>query len=555
MFNELGDYVQFNGEIIRFNVLINWSRKFLHKDDRIVWYLSVIRRLAYSILQESPEELSSKLTKKISRKLKGWTKARVQSDYICFSRVQWEHFIGFQTAFNSKKMHDFSFWKKEKGKSIPLSACDIIENFKKMEVEKRLSFKNQKFCKEGILFLETVNGWGWYLIEKGFSIEEARAMNHCGNGSGRKGDKLLSLREPVATPLGTFFKPHLTFILNRGYLYEMKGFANQKVDKRFHSHIEELLLSDQVKGLRGGGYLPENNFNFFDFEESSRIKVVTRKPNFSYDFFGHGGVKIKEVPGVGSWFFYGRSDCSDEAMSRCGLNFNTPEPNWLVLQAKIKSGAVEYKRSLAWCSFENGKVGKPYIEKDIDCSRAFSILLEYPEILSIDESLLHRDSTWGKFFDYSQIEKTLTERPGFFRKTSLDSIFNMVSSSPGFLCAINDQLGLNTKFCGDDIKLISFSNLNSFARRTGINSIIRKVKEFDTKLDFLKRDIFKLGWLTLCLENNSIKPLSLHIQKSAIMHFLHTLQIFDKTTPKELIQEIIFHYGPPDLFDRQMLNV
>lgn len=64
MFNELGDYVQFNGEIIRFNVLINWSRKFLHKDDRIVWYLSVIRRLAYSILQESPEELSSKLTKK-----------------------------------------------------------------------------------------------------------------------------------------------------------------------------------------------------------------------------------------------------------------------------------------------------------------------------------------------------------------------------------------------------------------------------------------------------------------------------------------------------------
>ena len=103
MFNELGDSVQFNGEIIRFKEIIRWSIKFLSKDDRIVWYLSVVRRLAYLILHESGDHLSRKLEKKVSRKLRGWRKTRVHSDYLFFSRTKWEHFVGFQTVFKSQK--------------------------------------------------------------------------------------------------------------------------------------------------------------------------------------------------------------------------------------------------------------------------------------------------------------------------------------------------------------------------------------------------------------------------------------------------------------------
>ena len=48
MFNELGDSVLFNQEVINFKEIIRWSKRFLCKDDRIVWYLSVVRRLAFS---------------------------------------------------------------------------------------------------------------------------------------------------------------------------------------------------------------------------------------------------------------------------------------------------------------------------------------------------------------------------------------------------------------------------------------------------------------------------------------------------------------------------
>ena len=549
MFNELGDSVLFNQEVINFKEIIRWSKRFLCKDDRIVWYLSVVRRLAFLLLQESDQKLTRKLLRKISRKLKGWTKSRVHSDYQCFTRKKWEHFVGFNEAFNCQQVNTYSFWKQVRGKSIPLPSSEIIEDFEKMEDEVMSSSKNQRFCREGVPFLETVDDWGWYIIENGFSVEEARAMNHCGNVSGKKGDKLLSLRESFKTPLGTFLKPHLTFILNGGYLYEMKGFANQKADKKYHSHIEKLLLCEQVKGLRGGGYLPKNNFNFFDLNESSCAKIVKQKPSLTYDFFGNGGVKLKEVPGVGDWFFYGRSDCKDEVMSRYGLNLNVNEPSWLVLQADN-----EFKRSLAWCSFEDGKVGKLHIEKDIS-SLAFSMLLQLPEVLSIDEPLLNEESSWDPFLDYSEIERTLNKKPGFFRKTSLDAIFNLVGTSEGFLRVVNDQIGLDTRFCLDGIKLISFRNIYSFARRTGINSIIRKVKEFDSRLEILKRDIFKLGWLTLRSEKDGNNQLFLHIQNSEIMHFFSTLKILGKTTPKELIQRMIFHYGPPDLFEKQLIKV
>ena len=114
-----------------------------------------------------------------------------------------------------------------------------------------------------------------------------------------------------------------------------------------------------MKGLRGGGYLPKNNFNFFDLNESSCAKIVRQKPSLTYDFFGNGGVKLKEVPGVGDWFFYGRSDCKDEVMSRYGLNLNVHEPSWLVLQADN-----EFARSLAGALSKMEKKAN-FTEKDI----------------------------------------------------------------------------------------------------------------------------------------------------------------------------------------------
>ena len=123
----------------------------------------------------------------------------------------------------------------------------------------------------------------------------------------------------------------------------------------------------------------------------------------------------------------------------------------------------EYKRSLAWCSFEDGKVGKLHIEKDISSS-AFSMLLSTVQKLFQSTNLCSMKNRVGiHFLNYSEIERTLNEKPGFFRKTSLDAIFNLVGTSEGFLRAVNDQIGLDTRFCGDGVKLISFRNIYSFA--------------------------------------------------------------------------------------------
>ena len=549
MFNGLDNVVQFSGETINIQNLIRWSIGYLAKDDRIIWYLSVVRRYFYLCMLQKADDLSPKLQKKIIKRIKGWTKERVRSDYLLFSRSHWEHFENFRKAFRYQKMDEYSFWEMVDKQSIPRPAVSILEDFKQME--KEYSFKDDRFCREGVLFLELKDGWGWYLIEKGFSMEEARAMKHCGNGSGKKGDRLLSLRESVKTPSGTFLKPHLTFILNRGYLLEMKGFANQKPDRRFHPYIKELLLMDEIKGLRGGGYLPENNFHFFDFDEPLLPRIINHKPSFSYDLFGDGGREMVKVEQVGTWSLFGCADCGEEVMAKYGISQVAREPNWLVFQVIKKTEDVIYQRSVAWCSFDNGTVGKLHIEEGTTLPNVFYSLLNHSKVRSISEPLLCEESTWSHYFDLSNIEQILIQKPGFFRETSLDSIYKIVGCSAGFLSVVNHQVGLETSFCGDWVELISFANLNSFARRTGISSLVRKVKTFDSKLEVIKKDIFRLGWLNLYIGGNSNQPLSIHIKRTEMMRLLMTLQVFGKTTPKELIQKMIRHYGPPQLIERQ----
>ena len=33
-----------------------------------------------------------------------------------------------------------------------------------------------------------------------------------------------------------------------------------------------------IKGIKGGGYLPQNNFSFYDLEEKTKIRILEKKP-------------------------------------------------------------------------------------------------------------------------------------------------------------------------------------------------------------------------------------------------------------------------------------
>jgi hypothetical protein len=70
-----------------------------------------------------------------------------------------------------------------------------------------------------------------------------------------------------------------TFILDAdGQLGEMKGRGNDKPAARYHPYILALLRHDMIRGIKGGGYMPENNFSMSDFDPQTREQLIAKKP-------------------------------------------------------------------------------------------------------------------------------------------------------------------------------------------------------------------------------------------------------------------------------------
>jgi hypothetical protein len=125
------------------------------------------------------------------------------------------------------------------------------------------------------------NGFVWMALSRGYCKQEADAMGHCGNIGAASGDRILSLRKFAERIDGVdHYNSVLTFILNKdGYLGEMKGRGNEKPAERYHPYVIELLKMDIIKGIRGGGYLPENNFSIKDLSDTDKDALLDAKPS------------------------------------------------------------------------------------------------------------------------------------------------------------------------------------------------------------------------------------------------------------------------------------
>ncbi len=121
------------------------------------------------------------------------------------------------------------------------------------------------------------NGFVWMNLNRAGCQDEARAMGHCGNGVGRDGETILSLRKKISNNV---YRPVTTFILDKnGMLGEMKGRENDKPSEKYHSYIVALLKHDIIKGIKGGGYKPENNFSLIDLNDNKvRDELLDTKP-------------------------------------------------------------------------------------------------------------------------------------------------------------------------------------------------------------------------------------------------------------------------------------
>jgi len=546
MFQDLGPAIRGAGQRIRIDEVIPWSMRFLRKDDRIVWYLYILQRYALYLLREKAITKSLRQRRKIKRKLSGFTDRRIIEDFEIFTHEKWEHFADMQAVFTSVEMLDFPFYDQSEHRSIPKKARDIFNHFE--EVEKKLLAQpgGARFCYDGVPVVESDHGWYWFRIEEGYSTQEAKAMRHCGNGMGRKGDILLSLREPIHQLDTILWKPHLTFILNDGYLGEMKGFANQKPDTCFHSHIENLLGENEIKGIKGGGFLPSCNFSFLDFDLATQQRILQKRPDFKFDPIPTNGEAILSFGEAREWQVLDHSSMPDNAI-RSVYSFYNKIPKWYLFRKFIHVGDTRYHISIAWCFLENGKVSYLHQEGQGLSSSECLFLLLRPEIKSLDEDILNSKSSWAKLLSLAEIKVLTEKKPSLLFSASIASILQKFGVCRAFIKVVNARFGMQIKFLGDRLILESYSSLADFAERTGIGSMPRKIAALENYLiPEAQIDLFGIEWLHLMVQDDLESPLVLVLKKKVSRHFFETLNLDQQEPLHGLLREIIYRFGPPD---------
>ena len=217
---------------------IKQAKTILKKQDRMVWYIKVLR--AYLL-----NDINS-----------------VKGDYN-FSTIK---------QFNDDLFHYYGLNINEV-ENVEYKNQNISELFQKLN---ELSTKYQKSDKAPVPaqhgdyeLIHFPDGSGWWFIDRGYCEEEGRSGKHCGNVVGKHDttQRILSLRTPNHNVILTFI------LLPNGFLGEMKAKANLKPKEQFHPQIMQLLLNPIVKGIKGAGYAPWMNFSIFDLSEQN-IQVL-----------------------------------------------------------------------------------------------------------------------------------------------------------------------------------------------------------------------------------------------------------------------------------------
>jgi hypothetical protein len=546
MFNDLGPAIRGEEKRVRVEDAVTWSMRFLKKDDRIVWYLSILQRYAFYLLREKPITKTRRVRRKIIQKLRGFSERRIIEDFKVFCTEKWEHYADMQAVFMCPQMLEFPFYSFSGFKSIPLKADQVFDHFEKVEARLTVKSEGDRFCNDGISFLESHDGWTWFQIQEGFSTQEAKAMRHCGNGQGKRGDILLSLREPVRKGKLILWKPHLTFILNKKYLGEMKGFANTKPSSNLHSHILCLLLDERIKGLQGGGYLAQSNFSFLDLDDHFKEEILQKRPDFEFDLIPDQGEPILRLPDGLEWQELEKSSISNS------VEITIPEwsgnmAQWLVLRKFIKIGKVVRHMSLAWCFVEKGKISPLHQEGGGLSKVAFQALFTLPIIECFHEDILEDKTSWRNVLDLESIGEIVEKKPSLLSSTSLRTIVEKVGVGKAFVNILNFRHNLGAELSGDRLILQTYDSLFHFAESTRIGSMTRKLLPISNQLFSSTRiDLYGMDWLYLEVLNSNSQTIGLVICKSSIKHLFETLDFEEERSQDSLLREIIYRFGPPD---------
>lgn len=291
---------------------INWAKKTLKKEDRIIWFLRWARikvaseYAGYKALldnnidpdlnktrngeespyaeggifqkakQESVKSEIKNIEKKLSRDLPENDIEELTLDYP-IQRLQ--RSLEHAYSLDYPPINDIVL-NKQTPSELKRLFYDLEDKYKK---EHARLIPDERSGEDKSVIIKFPNGWTWFNLNEPYSSLEACAMGHCGNqaaGPSHLEHRVLSLREPVKVGDKLYWKPHLTFIYdtNNKSLGEMKGYGNQKPQPKYHPYIIELLTQKElpIETVAGGGYLPQSNFSLKDLTPE-QIKKVTEK--------------------------------------------------------------------------------------------------------------------------------------------------------------------------------------------------------------------------------------------------------------------------------------
>ncbi len=257
----------------QWNEAIREAKADLKKADRITWYLRLVRAVLVEIYASGLDEAKAN---------------KLRQDFNSRVGLPVTEDGTFSVAVGGYKgvLEDLKHFL-----SLPIPAIqnyqfrfqpyrDVYGDFVEFENQWKETVKNSIEDDESKVIIDCGNNWFWVDTEKAYCSKEAAAMGHCGNSPRQHtGDHLLSLRKKILFGNEVRWEPHLTFILAEdGYLTEMKGKGNEKPAARYHPMIVKLLESNYVDGIRGGGYLPQNNFDMKDLDDEVRERLIELKP-------------------------------------------------------------------------------------------------------------------------------------------------------------------------------------------------------------------------------------------------------------------------------------
>lgn len=227
--------------------LTKWAKSSLIKQDRIVWYLRILRATLAD--QLGPELLGDYQFKSMQQ---------LSMDLL--------HYYGFKDAAIDK----YQFQKQ----TVSQAFSDLNQLEQKWKDKQEKQNRGVTPQQGDYKIFEFSDGTAWWFVDRAYCPDEGRSGQHCGNvvGKQKTTQRILSLRTSANQVI-------LTFILERnGKLGEMKARGNKKPDPKFHPQIMKLLMWKNIKGISGQGFLPDANFSIFDLDDANLRYLNQNKP-------------------------------------------------------------------------------------------------------------------------------------------------------------------------------------------------------------------------------------------------------------------------------------